>query len=200
MRNRGLIVVLLLALVAAGAMAGGLTFSGSTAATVYHDDESKGVLDSDQNINLGLGPLSLALNAGYTYDFAAISHTLTFGYTLSASQAAGPFTFAGSLASNGLTQPIGGVFSGDFLGDMTASISFTKGIVSVKAYNLFSAKKDYPLFMGSDLSATVAPKWGSFTAGMLFLDPKAVADDVGYANAVAAVEGLSFYAKATVNY
>jgi len=76
MRNRGLIVVLLLALIAAGAMAGGLKFTGSTAAPVYHDLETVGVLDSDQNINLALGPLTLALNAGYTHDFAALSDVI----------------------------------------------------------------------------------------------------------------------------
>jgi hypothetical protein len=92
------------------------------------------------------------------------------------------------------------VFSGDFLGDMTAKVAFAKDALSAQAYSLFTAKKGYPVFMGVDLSATYAPKCGSLTVGGSFLDPMAVTDDVGYANAVAAVEGLSFYAKASISY
>jgi hypothetical protein len=197
MRNRGLIVVLLLALVAAGAMAGGLKFSGSTAATVYHDLDAVGVLDSDQNLNVAYGPLALALNAGYTYDFAALSHLISFGYTLSASQALGPFTFAGSIASSGLQVPVGGELAGEILGDINASIAFAKDAFSAKVLALGSGLKAGPLFKGMDISATYAPKFGSFTIGGSFLDA-AQADALGAA--VAAVEGLSVYAKATVNY
>jgi hypothetical protein len=83
---------------------------------------------------------------------------------------------------------------------MTAKAVIAKDIVSGTAYALFTAKKGYPIFMGVDVSGTVAPKWGSFTLGGSFLDAQAVTDGVGYVNAVAAVEGLSFYAKAKVSY
>jgi len=197
MRKIGFVIIILL--VAFG-LSAQLKFSGSTGATAYIDPKLAGVLDTDQDITIAFAPLSLALNAGYTRDFAALSNVITFGYTLSASQAVGPFTFSGSAASNGLAQTIGGAFSGDFLGDMTAKAVITKDIISATAYSLFTAKKGYPIFMGVDVSGTVAPKWGSFTLGGSFLEAAAVTDGVGYVNAVAAVEGLSFYAKAKVSY
>jgi hypothetical protein len=200
--RRIVLVLLALALVTGVAMAEppALAISGSTGTTVYHDDGSVGVLDADEDVTLAYGPLSLALNAGYTFDMGAAAHSFTFGYTLSASQALGPFTLGASLASNSLTQPVGGAFSGDWLGDMTANIAFAKEAFSANAYTLLTAKAGYPFFMGFDISATYAPKWGSFTLGTTVLDPMAVADDVGYVDAVAAVEGWSIYAKAKVSY
>lgn len=204
MRRIGFVLAVLAAFVAFAGMAWAekpaLDISGSTSATVYHDDGSVGVLDTDEDVTLAFGPLSLALNAGYTFDMGAPSHVFTFGYTLSASQALGPFTFGASLASNSLTQPVGGAFSGDWLGDMTASIAFAKEAFSANAYTLLTAKAGYPFFMGFDISGTYAPKWGSFTIGTVVLDPMAVADDVGYVNAVGVVEGWSIYAKAKVSY
>lgn len=194
-----LVLVLLITLVAFGLMAQ-MTFSGSTGATVYHDDAAVGVLDADQDVKVTLGPLSLSANAGYTFTFATLAQAVTFGYTLGITQAMGPLTLSGSAASNALTVPIGGAFSGDILGDMTAKAVIVKDIVSGTAYALFTAKAGYPLFMGVDVSGTVAPKWGSFTLGGSFLDAKAAADGVGIVNAVAAIEGLSFYAKAKVSY
>jgi hypothetical protein len=194
-----ILLVLLISLVAFGAMAQ-LKFSGSMAATAYSDIKGIGVIDADWDVILGLGPFAVDFNVGDTHDTGAKTNTVSFGYTLSASQALGAFTFSGSAASNAMAVPVGGVFSGDILGDVTATIDAKKDIVSGKAYALCTAKKGYPIFMGVDVSGTVAPKWGSFTLGTSFLDAKAVADDVGYANAVAAVEGLTFYAKAKVTY
>jgi hypothetical protein len=197
MRKIGFIIIILL--VAFG-LSAQLKFSGSTGATAYINPKLAGVLDTDQDITIAFAPLSLALNAGYTRDFAALSNVISFGYTLSASQAVGPFTFSGSAASNGLAQTLGGAFAGDFLGDMTAKVAVAKNIISGVAYALVTAKKGYPFFMGVDVSGTVAPKWGSFTLGGSFLDAKAVTDDVGHVNTVATVAGLSFYAKAKVSY
>jgi hypothetical protein len=194
------IVLVLVVLLIAFGLSAQIKFSGSTGATMYHDDEKKGVLDADQDVTIAFAPLSLALNAGYTRNFVALTNVITFGYTLSASQALGPFVFSASAASNALTIPIGGVLTGDFLGDMTAKIVATKDIVSATAYSLFTAKKGYPFFMGVDVSGTIAPKWGSFTLGSSFLVPKAAADDVGHVNTVATVEGLSFYGKMKISY
>ena len=197
MRKIGFIIIILL--VAFG-LSAQLKFSGSTGATAYINPKLAGVLDTDQDITIAFTPLSLALNAGYTRDFAALSNVITFGYTLTAAHAFGPLALTATAASNALTQTIGGAFSGDFLGDMTAKAVITKDIISATAYSLFTAKKGYPIFMGVDVSGTVAPKWGSFTLGGSFLDAKAVTDDVGHVNTVATVAGLSFYAKAKVNY
>ena len=190
------LVLVLLVLLMAFSLSAQLKFSGSTGATVYHDDGKVGVVDADQDVTLGLGPLLLALNAGYTYDFAAISHAISFGYTLSATQAVGPFTFAGSVASDGLKIPIGGVLAGNPVGAINASAAIAKDALSVKAVGVFSGVKAGPFFRGVDLSATYAPKFGSFTVGGAFTD--AAADAVGAM--VADVEGLSFYAKAKVSY
>ena len=197
MRKIGFIIIILL--VAFG-LSAQLKFSGSTGATAYINPKLAGVLDTDQDITIAFAPLSLALNAGYTRDFAALSNVITFGYTLTAAHAFGPLALTATAASNALTQTIGGAFSGDFLGDMTAKAVITKDIISAIAYSLFTAKKGYPIFMGVDVSGTVAPKWGSFTLGGSFLDAKAVTDDVGHVNTVATVAGLSFYAKAKVSY
>lgn len=194
-----IVLVLLIALIAFG-LSAQVKFSGSTGATMYMDTDLAGVLDADQDVTVAVGPLSLALNAGFTRDFAALSNSITFGYTLTASHAFGPLALTATAASNSLTRVLGGAFSGDPLGDMTAKAVIAKDIVSGTAYALFTAKKGYPIFMGVDVSGAVAPKWGSFTLGASFLDAKAVADDVGYVNAVAAVEGLSFYGKAKVSY
>ena len=192
-----ILLVLLVALVAFGVSAQ-VKFSGSTGATVYSSDEGVGVLDADQDVTLGLGPLSLALNAGYTYTFATLAHAISFGYTLSATQPVGPFTFAGSLASSSLAiNPVDGALSGEFLGAINASAAFAKDAISAKLVGLFSGLKAGPFFKGVDLSATYAPKWGSFTVGGSFMD----ASQAGAIGAeVAAVEGLSFYAKAKVSY
>ena len=197
MRKIGFVIIILL--VAFG-LSAQLKFSGSTGATAYINPKLAGVLDTDQDITIAFAPLSLALNAGYTRDFAALSNVITFGYTLTAAHAFGPLALTATAASNALTQTIGGAFSGDFLGDMTAKAVITKDIISATAYSLFTAKAGYPIFMGVDVSGTVAPKWGSFTLGGSFLDAKAVTDDVGHVNTVATVAGLSFYAKAKVSY
>jgi hypothetical protein len=195
-----ILLVLLISFVAFG-LSAQVKFSGSTGSTAYINDTlDGGVLDADQDITIAFAPLSLALNAGYTRDFAALSNVISFGYMLTAAHAFGPVALTATAASNALAQTIGGAFAGDFLGDMTAKMVLSKDIVSATVYGLFTAKKGYPFFMGVDTSVSIAPKWGSFTVGTLMLDAKAVTDDVGYANAVAAVEGLSFYAKAKVTY
>jgi hypothetical protein len=195
-----ILLVLVVLLVAFG-LSAQLRVTGDTGATAYHDDGTVGVIDTDQNITLSYGPLSLAGNLGYAYTFSAANPSaISFGYTVTVAQAFGPLALTATAASNALTQTIGGAFSGDFLGDMTAKAVIAKDIVSGTAYALFTAKKGYPIFMGVDVSGTVAPKWGSFTLGGSFLDAQAVTDGVGYVNAVAAVEGLSFYAKAKVSY
>jgi hypothetical protein len=194
-----ILLVLVVLLVAFG-LSAQLKFSGSTGATAYINPKLAGVLDADQDITIAFAPVSVALNAGYTRNFVALSNVITFGYTVTVAQAFGPLALTATAASNALTQTIGGAFSGDFLGDMTAKAVIAKDIVSGTAYALFTAKKGYPIFMGVDVSGTVAPKWGSFTLGGSFLDAQAVTDGVGYVNAVAAVEGLSFYAKAKVSY
>jgi len=191
------IMLVLLALMVCLGLSAQVKFSGSTGATVYHDDESVGVLDADQDVALAYGPLTLALNAGYTFDFAALSHVISFGYTLSASQAVGPFTFAGSLASDGLSVPVGGDLAGGILGAINASAAYAKDALGVKLVGLFSGLKAGPFFKGVDLSATYAPKFGSFTVGGSIMDASQT-DVIGAE--VAAVEGLSFYAKAKVSY
>jgi hypothetical protein len=92
------------------------------------------------------------------------------------------------------------VFVGDILDDIIVKADFVTGPVGVNAYSYFSAKKGYQFFQSADVSAFVAPKWGTFRVGMLFMDAQAVTDDVGYPNGVAGVKDLSFYAKASVSY
>jgi hypothetical protein len=193
------LLVLMVFLVAFG-LSAQLKFSGSTGATAYIDPKFIGILDADQDVTLALGPFSLALNAGYTQAMLGADKAVSFGYTLTAAPVFGPVAITVTAGSNSLTIPFGGALTGDFLGDMTAKMVLSKDIVSATVYSLFTAKKGYPFFLGVDTSVSIAPKWGSFTVGTLMLDAKAVADDVGYANAVAAIEGLSFYAKAKVTY
>jgi len=92
---------------------------------------------------------------------------------------------------------VGGELAGEAFGDINASIGFAKDAFSAKVLALCSGLKAGPFFKGADISATYAPKFGSFTIGGSFLDP-VQADALGAA--VAAVPGASVYAKATVNY
>jgi len=195
-----LVLILAVLLAATLATAEGLKVSGDSNATVYHDFDSVGVLDIDQNAKLELWKLSLALNAGFTHDFGALTDVISWGYTLGYAQAFGPFSVSASLASDGMKYTFGGAYAGNLLDDIKAGVDFAKEPFGANASVLFSAVKGYEFFQGTDISVAYLPKWGSFRIGGTFLDAQAVTDDVGYSNAIAAVEGFSLYAKAKVTY
>jgi hypothetical protein len=201
-----ILLVLVLALVVFG-LSAQVKVSGDTGGTVYHDTGTVGVFDSDQNVLVAWGPLSLAGNVGFTHDFGANLSTLSWGYALKANQAFGPVTLYGALQSDSMSIPrvlqgyvFGEKFSGDILDDIVVGADFALAPIAVNAYALMSEKAGYQFLQGIDVSAAATFGPATFRVGGLYLDPQAVTDGVGYTNAVAAIQGISFYAKAKVSY
>jgi hypothetical protein len=176
-----------------------LKVSGDTTTYVQHDDAAVGTIDVDQNVALEYWLFKLALNAGYTLTFPA-KNAVSWGYALTYAQAFGPFSVSASLASDSMAYTFGTGMAGGILDDIKVGAAFAKDAFAANVDLLLSAVSGYALFQGLEVGAGFLPKWGYVRVGMDLLDAQAVTDDVGYVNAPAALEGLSFFAKAQVKY
>ena len=159
-----------------------------------------GKITAGQDINIDIGPVSLDLTADWTETLWDGADTLAFTYALGFTKAFGIFKPAISLtgdqgfALDAVTQ------SGDWFSDLTPSLNVTFGKVGADLYSDLSFEKNYKLLQTIDASAFFNFKIGSVRAGILYMDDQAATDDVGHPNAPAAQKGVSFYAKAKINY
>ena len=153
-----------------------------------------------QDFNFVAGPVSLALTADWARAVGG-ADTLALTYVVGFSKAFGAFTPGLKLSgdqtygSDALTAQ-----SGDWFSDLEPSLGIVLGKFGADLYSDMSLEKGYDLFQTFDGSAYFKAKALTLRAGILYMDARAVTDDIGYPNAPAAREGVSFYAKAEVSY
>ena len=159
-----------------------------------------GTLNVGQDVNLDMGPVFLDLTADWTKTLYGGADVLALTYAVGFSKAFGIFTPSIKLTGDRSFAFQTKAWTGDFFSDLEPSLDIVLGKFGINAYADLSFEKGYDLLQTVDTSAFFKAGTLELRAGLLYMDAQAVTDDVGYPNAPAAREGVSFYAKASVSY
>lgn len=202
--KRILIVLVLLSILAAATFAEdseSLFQIGGVTDGYFIAGKDGGTLTAGQDVNVDVGPVYFDVTADWTMPLWVGDQTLALGYTLGFEQAFGVFTPKLVLTGDqSFTLVKGAAPTGNWFSDLCPSVNIALGDFGIDAYSDLSFQPGYALFQTLDTSAYANLGPASFRAGVLYMDPQAVTDDVGYPNAPAAREGVSGYFKASVSY
>ena len=196
-----LFVLLLVLAVAVSAEEESIFSIGGLTDGYFAANKDGGTLTAGQDVNIDIGPVYFDVTADWTAPMWKGDNTLALAYTLGFTQAFGAFTPKLELTGDqSFTLAKGVDPTGDWFSDLMPSINITFGKVGIDAYSDLSFEKGYKFLQTVDASGFANVGSAAFRVGILYMDPQAVTDDVGYPNGPAVLEGVSLYAKASVSY
>ena len=192
------IVILLVLLLAAMGLSAQVKLAGTTDGYFIAGADG-GTLTAGQDINLDIGPVFLDLTGDWTKTLYGGTDVLALTFALGFSKTFGIFSPSIKLTGDRSFEFQSKAWTGDLFSDLEPQLGIAYKDMGLDLYSDLSFESGYDVLQTFDGSAYLKFK-GTLRAGILYANPQAVTDDVGYPNAPAIREGVSFYAKAEVSY